>query len=66
MTKKDYELIAEAMAFGAVNAEKKRFDSMRTFEEIVREVARFLAADNPRFDRGRFISFVGKRFSELR
>lgn len=49
MTKKNYEALADALAFGA--------DSYGS-EFVVDKVADVLAADNPRFDRNKFFNRV--------
>lgn len=54
MTRKDYELIAGAMASDAVaahDAEMRR--------SLAHEPARRLKSANPRFDRGRFLAACG-------
>lgn len=51
MSKKDYQALA-----GALFSERKyRGAEHVTFDDAVRIVAKVLAADNPRFDRERFI-----------
>lgn len=65
MSKQDYVLIAEGLAFGMVNAEKNGFSRAKTFESVVKSLAGFLQGDNPRFKKGYFISFVHNRVNQL-
>jgi hypothetical protein len=51
MTKKNYEALADALAFGADDY---------GFEFVADKVADVLAADNPRFDRDKFMDRVFK------
>lgn len=65
MTKKDYILIAEALAFAKVEASQNNLNAVRTFDVTVKYIAKFLQGDNSRFDKGRFESFVHNRAREL-
>jgi hypothetical protein len=53
MTRKDYEAIARAIA----SARKATpYDALRYVDAVASNIADALAADNPRFDRERFIA----------
>lgn len=55
MTRKDYVLIA-----AAVREERERFSNRNPgADDLVRALADSLAADNPRFDRARFLKACG-------
>lgn len=62
MTKKDYELIAGALA-GAMGADIDSDVIARDYrfgvKEAARRIARVLANDNPRFDQDRFNQACG-------
>ena len=62
MTRKDYELIAAALA--ATNQHKATDDDYRegwfaAASSVAHRLADSLASDNPRFDRARFLAACG-------
>lgn len=67
MTKKDYELIADAIigeAFTSYNPSDEDFDLVDgmdydTVEQLAGAIADALKRDNPRFDRSRFLKACG-------
>ena len=60
MTRKDYAALAAGLREG-VEATKACHskDAQDAYEMAVYDVARVLAADNPRFDRARFLKACG-------
>ena len=63
MTRKDYELIAEAIKdvglFYHLDGEPMRSDAEVVLYSVAMELARELRAENPRFDRQRFLTACG-------
>jgi hypothetical protein len=59
MTRKDYILLAEAIAGTAPKGELNRNAAAIYRHGLVRGIADALAADNPRFDRERFLKAAG-------
>jgi hypothetical protein len=64
MTRKDFELIADAFQHvalvGFASQEKgKRLSGVTVHATLARTLADALAADNPRFDRERFLTACG-------
>lgn len=57
MTRKDYLLIAEAIQSARLTT--KPGDANAAADIVAVEFARLLAADNPRFDRERFLTACG-------
>lgn len=54
MTKKDYELIAAAIARGkrqSINC----YDSEETLDLVIKSICNELKLDNPRFDKNKFV-----------
>jgi hypothetical protein len=69
MTKKDYELIANALIEGrfyhndVIRAGSHRdyyIGSEEMFHEIVKTMALYLAEDNPHFNKTKFIQYIAK------
>lgn len=58
MTRKDYELIAAALARANMTATRESL-SAKTIALVAYELADKLATDNPRFQRGRFLAACG-------
>lgn len=57
MTRKDYVLIAEAMAFAINSLSDVQFEKCNAgWERSIIVLADYLQADNPNFDRQKFIS----------
>jgi len=52
MTRKDYIVLAQALATAGIEIEGPQ--QAELFERIVDQIADALALDNPRFDRARF------------
>ena len=63
MTRKDYELIAEAIKdvglFYHLDGEPMRSDAEVVLYSVAMELARELRAENARFDRQRFLTACG-------
>ena len=63
MTRKDYELIAEAIKdvglFYHLDGEPMRSDAEVVLYSVAMELARELRAENTRFDRQRFLTACG-------
>ena len=59
MTRKDYELIAGAVRDALHSARPWSEDKEDGIRLAVRSIADALAADNPRFDRSRFLAACG-------
>lgn len=59
MTKKHYEMLAEAIASAKPQGMRLPPGSMRVWERVVRKVSDALAEDNPRFDVQRFRDACG-------
>ena len=58
MTRKDYQLISEVFAkFGKIQQLDQSIDW--TGEDLARNLTDALQADNPRFDRARFLTACG-------
>jgi hypothetical protein len=65
MTRKDYRLIADALRTAPLRPDSPREDwSQRTADYLTCAVADALAADNPRFDRTRFLAAAYSRIDE--
>jgi hypothetical protein len=62
MTRKDYKLLAEALARVGARSDKHG----EIIAEGVVELAKVLAEDNPRFDRDTFYRFYMARMYEFR
>lgn len=58
MTRKDYELIAAALARANFTATRESL-SAKTVALVSYELADSLAKDNPRFQRGKFLAACG-------
>lgn len=60
MTRKDYEAIAAAIhRTGMASRIGKKMDSEQTLRLFAIDIAATLKADNPRFDRERFLKAAG-------
>jgi hypothetical protein len=67
MTKKDYILIAEAFVDGYKNALVQQARTPNAmFDILVKAVAAWLTAENPRFDRKRFFVYIAQRIRGTR
>ena len=58
MTRKDYVAIAAALSWAAQRAEAET-GTARGADIAAEEIAKTMAADNPRFDRARFLKACG-------
>lgn len=58
MTRKDYVMIAEAIADAAMGRDS-RSDEARAIKTVAEYIADGLKADNSRFDRARFMAACG-------
>lgn len=59
MTRKDYELITDALYFSHQSLSDLRFlECIRGIERATESIADYLQADNPKFDRELFIKNV--------
>ncbi len=59
MTRKDYVIIAAALKKSGDECRAEYANGAYATERIAREIARALAADNPRFDGERFLKAAG-------
>lgn len=59
MTKKHYEILAEAIGSAKPQGMRLPPGSMKVWERVVTKVADALAKDNPRFDAQRFRNACG-------
>lgn len=59
MTRKDYVLIASALADARTIYPTERPDAVQQSEDDAYVIAAALAGDNPRFDRNRFLKAAG-------
>ena len=73
MTKKDYIVIANAIAKSMVEVDDRKRDgggrqvgSAEVFEVAMKFIADDLWADNTRFDGERFIEFINKKIAEYK
>ena len=54
MSRKDYQLIADAIACTAARVKQLRYDAAATLDDLTSELSRRLASDNYRFNASTF------------
>lgn len=59
MTRKDFELIAEALAIARATSEPEGEEAVSGVTEAALWIADGIAAAHPRFDQGRFLKAAG-------
>jgi hypothetical protein len=65
MTKKDYELIAEAIAESMADTHDRGLDSLDALYHLAAKLGRWLREDNPRFDNNKFTGYINRRANQL-
>lgn len=58
MTKKDYKAIGQALHLQSLRVTTRETSPASMVRDVAQAIATVFAADNPRFDRARFLRFV--------